>query len=154
MRLVVMCALAACGGAPPPPPAPPAAPAPKPPVAQSAPKPEDQLVHGHPTADDFDALIAAFPTLSADRRAAIATIGISKDAPIRVPDIHDEYVWVGKIACNGSEGQVQQQALLRTAAGDVDELEFTCPGDDKPHSAYFDFSADPTEQAMKKELGQ
>ncbi|HEY1814310.1 MAG TPA: hypothetical protein VGG74_18290 [Kofleriaceae bacterium] len=147
----MMCALAACGGAPSPPPA---APTSKPPPPQSAPKPEDQLVHGHPNAGDFDALIASFPTLSADRRAAIAAIGTSENAPIRVPDIKDEYVWVGKIACNGSEGQVQQQALLRTATGDVDELEFTCPGDDKPHAAYFDFSADPTEQAMKKELGQ
>jgi hypothetical protein len=149
MRLLVMCALAACGGASPQP----VAPQPPPHPAQPQTSPEDALVHGHPSADDFDALIASFPTLSAARRATIAAIGTSEDAPIRVPDIHDEYVWVAKIACNGPEGQVQLQSLLRTKAGDVDELQFTCPGDANPHAAYFDFSADPTEQAMKKELG-
>jgi len=70
-----------------------------------------------------------------------------------VPSIGYEYVWVAKIACNGSQGQVEEQSLLDTKTGQLDELEFTCPGDGSKHSTYFDFSADPTEQAMKKELG-
>lgn len=91
--------------------------------------------------------------MSAQRRTAIAAIGTAPEAPIRVPSINYEYVWVAKIACNGEAGKVGVQALLETAHGELDRLDFTCPGDQASHAAYFDFSADPTEQAMKKELG-
>ena len=60
---------------------------------------------------------------------------------------HD--VWVEKIACNGGAGKVTMQALV---AG-LDALHFTCPDDTSEHTAYFDFSDDPQEKAMQKELG-
>jgi hypothetical protein len=147
MRAVLICALAACGGAAPAPATPTPSPATPPPGVEA------ELVHGHPSQQRFDEIVASFPSLSAERRAAIAATGTSEDAPIRVPDIRAEYVWVAKIACNGGAGQVQQQSLVRAAAGDLDELQFTCPGDTAQHAVYFDFSADPAEQQMKKELG-
>jgi len=129
------------------------APAPAPTPTPAAASFEDELVHGHPTAQRFNELVDAFPAMSAQRRATLAAIGTSEDAPIHVPSIDYEYVWVAKIACNGGAGQVGVQALLETPKGELDKLDFTCPGDQASHAAYFDFSDDPTEQQMKKELG-
>jgi hypothetical protein len=142
MRVICLLAVAACGGAPT-----------SPTVHATAPAPQsndaaDKLVHGHPTAADFDALVDQFPSLSAARRSEIAALG-TQTAPIHVPAINYEYVWVAKIACNGGAGKVSMQALV----GNLDELSFTCPNDPSEHAAYFDFSDDPTEQQMKKELG-
>jgi hypothetical protein len=152
MRAASILVLIGCGGA---------APAPRTPVANT-PKPaappattsiEDELVHGQPDQQHFDDLVATFPTMSEQRRATIAAIGTTETTAIRVPSIPYEYVWVAKIACNGGEGQVSIQALIETAHGALDKLEFSCPNDKATHAAYFDFSADPQEQAMKKELG-
>ena len=113
-------------------------------------------MHGTPTPEGFATVIDAFPTMSASQRAAVAALGSSKEAPIRVPDIHAEYVWVEKIACNGSAGQVHSQGLLAAGSGFdnmLDVLSYACPGDPNEHDTYFDFSADPTEQKMRKELG-
>lgn len=137
----------------------PVAPAPTPTPARSteteqpASSIEASLLHGHPTTGMFDELVAQFPAMSSARRAAIAALGTSQDKPIHVPAINYEYVWVDKIACNGGVGNVGTQSLLSTPQGDLDELAFTCPGDATEHAAYFDFSDDPSEQQMRKELG-
>ncbi|HEY1550220.1 MAG TPA: hypothetical protein VGG28_20470, partial [Kofleriaceae bacterium] len=143
--------VAACGGAAPPP------------VANSTPKPAppapsndvaDKLVHGHPTTADFDALVEQFPSLSAARRSAIAALGTTNKAPIHVPTIQYEYVWVEKIACNGGTGRVNTQALTGDLFGKMlDLLSFNCPDDATEHAAYFDYSDDPQEQQMQRELG-
>jgi hypothetical protein len=109
----------------------------------------DELVTGHPTPDSFEAFVAEFPSLSAGRRSAIAALGTTTAAPIHVPAISYEYVWVGKVACNGEAGKVTMQALVNN----LDALHFSCPGDESEHVAYFDFSDDPEEKAMRAELG-
>jgi hypothetical protein len=153
MRVICLLAVAACGGAPP------AAKPASPPQNSAAPAPApesndaDKLLHGHPTTADFDALVQAFPSLSAARRSAIAALGTTRDAPIHVPSIEYEYTWVAKIACNGGEGKVSMQALTSGPSGQLDLLSFTCPDDASEHSAYFDFSDDPQEKQMQKELG-
>jgi hypothetical protein len=146
MRAICLFVVAACGGATPPPIA--NSPA-KPATTPVAKDDSDELIHGHPTADSFDAFVAQFPSLSAARRSAIAALGTTQAAPIHVPAINYEYVWVEKIACNGGAGKVTMQALV---AG-LDALHFTCPDDTSEHTAYFDFSDDPQEKAMQKELG-
>ncbi len=155
MRFALAIVLAACAtSATPPPAAPTSNAAPTATAKPPAKAIEDQLVHGTPTPENFAAVVDAFPTMSASQRATVAAIGSSKEAPIRVPDIHAEYVWVEKIACNGGAGNVGRQSLLTTPQGELDELAFTCPGDATEHAAYFDFSADPSEQKMRAELGQ
>lgn len=143
MRVICLLAIAACGGAPP------ATPTSPPPQTASPAEPDgSELIHGHPSADSFDAFVARFPSLSATRRSAIAALG-TKAAPIHVPAINYEYVWIAKVACNGGEGKVKLQALV----GDLDMLSFTCPDDASEHTAYFDFSDDPQEKAMRAEFG-
>jgi hypothetical protein len=148
MRAICLIVVVACGGAAPPPvansPTTPAK-APPPPAKDDS----DELLHGHPTADSFAAFVAQFPSLSAARRSTIAALGTTRDAPIHIPAIDDEYVWVAKIACNGGAGKVTMQALV----GGLDALSFTCPDDTAEHTTYFDFSDDPQEKAMQKELG-
>jgi hypothetical protein len=154
MRAICLCVVAACGGGA----------AVSPPVATSPTKPatpppppteaSDVLLHGHPTAEWFDAFVEQFPSLSASRRSSLAALGTTEKAPIHVPAIKYEYVWAETIACNGGKGTVRSQALTGDLFGTMlDMLSFTCPDDATDHAAYFDFSDDPREQQMRKELG-
>ncbi len=102
-----------------------------------------------PTA--FGNLADVLPKLSPPKLAAVVKTGATKDAPIHVPDIGGEYFWVAHIACGGAEGTVKSQALINDRGRSLDVLRFTCP-DGQEHEAFFDFSADPTEQALMREL--
>ncbi len=99
----------------------------------------------------FAHLDAIYKQLSVARRTQIAALG-TKDKPIRVPDIGFEYTWVAKFGCVDGEGRVGMQALVSGPKGELDRLDYKCP-DGSDHGAYFDFSDDPTEKAMKQELG-
>ena len=112
-----------------------------------------ELRDPHTAPQTFANLLTIYDRLSADRKAEIATFGTTDDAPIRVPEIRGEYAWVAHFACIGGEGKVSGQALVSAkAGGQLDELMFDCP-DGKEHHAYFDFSDDPMEKAMRNELG-
>ena len=171
MRAIATCLmLAACGGAPKPAPAAPAAPpvanaatAPAPaPAPAAAPAPagdaatpyETALLHGHPTPDTFQQLYNVLPSLPTARQAALRALGAKIDAPIHVPTIQFEYVWVAQLACDGGEGKVGMQALVDGPHGQLDELSYTCPGSTDERRAYFDYSDDPSEKAMQEELGK
>jgi hypothetical protein len=89
-----------------------------------------------------------YDQLTPDRKAEIAALGTTESAPIKVPVIRFEYAWVDRFACPDGAGKVITQSLLATKAGLLDALSFSCP-DGKTHQAYFDFSDDPTEKAMR-----
>lgn len=135
-------------------PAAPAAPAAGAPADAATPL-VDVLLHGHSTPATFEDLDRVLPGLPVARQAAIRALGSTKEAPIHVPSIQYEYVWVAHFACTIGKGTMQQQSLIHVpGAGDVDDLSFTCPDSSDPHDAFFDFSDDPQEQAMRRELGQ
>lgn len=113
---------------------------------------ETALLHGHPTPDTFQQLHDLMPSLPAPRQAALRALGGSADAPIHVPSIQFEYVWVQYFACDSGAGNVGMQALVNGPHGQLDLLSFTCPGAKDEHSAYFDYSDDPTEKLMQQEL--
>lgn len=102
-----------------------------------------------PTA--FGNLTSVLPKLSPQMLQVVMLTGTLKKAPIYVPDIDGEYLWVRNIACGVGEGQVKSQALINDQGRQLDMLRFQCP-DGSSHEAYFDFSADPAEQAMRREL--
>jgi hypothetical protein len=103
-----------------------------------------------PTA--FGNLAALIPKLSAERIRVVRGIGVDPARPIFVADIGDEYFWAEKIACGRAAGKVDSQALVSNDGQELDRLDYHC-ADGSKHQAFFDFSADPNEQAMKKELG-
>jgi hypothetical protein len=107
-----------------------------------------------PPTTTFGNLFLILGKLSPGRRTEIATLGTTEDAPIRVPEISMEYGWVEKAACPNGAGKASTQALINTKHGQLDALMFTCPGDSTEHRAYFDFSDDPSEKAMREELGK
>lgn len=111
---------------------------------------ELQLATTKPTV--FEHLDAIYKQLPAARRTEIAKLGQSSDTPIKVPEIGFEYGWVAKFGCVDGEGKVGMQALVSGKRGQLDLLKYTCP-DGSEHGAYFDFSDDPTEKAMRQELG-
>jgi hypothetical protein len=101
----------------------------------------------------FANLDSIYDQLTPARKREIAALGAAEAAPLKVPEIRFEYAWVGRFACPDGAGKVISQALLSTKTGQLDELLFNCP-DGKAHQAYFDFSDDPTEKAMREELQQ
>lgn len=103
------------------------------------------------TPEVFAHLYEIYGQLGPPRQAEIAGLGGNQDAPIKVPEIRFEYLWVEAFGCVGGHGKVSMQALVNTKAGPVDLLSYDCP-DGKRHETYFDYSDDPTEKALRKEL--
>ena len=85
------------------------------------------------------------------RQREIAGLGATAEAPIKVPTIRFEYLWVGAFGCVGGQGKVTRQALIHAKTGSLDRLDYDCP-DSKNHAAYFDYSDDPDEKALMEEL--
>ena len=100
----------------------------------------------------FAHLDEIYKKLSVARRTEIAKLGQTQDQPFKVPEIGFEYGWVGKFGCVDGEGKVGMQALVAGKKGQLDLLNYKCP-DGSEHGTYFDFSDDPTEKAMRQELG-
>jgi hypothetical protein len=99
----------------------------------------------------FANLHEIYGLLAQPRQLEIAGLGASADAPIKVPTIRFEYLWVGAFGCVGGQGKVKMQALIQGKTGPLDMLRYDCP-DGKSHETYFDYSDDPDEKAMREEL--
>jgi hypothetical protein len=98
----------------------------------------------------FEHLDAIYKQLSPARKKEIALLGTTQELPIKVPEIGFEYGWVAHFGCADGEGKVESQALM-AGKRQLDLLNYKCP-DGSDHGAYFDFSDDPTEKAMRQEL--
>jgi hypothetical protein len=105
-----------------------------------------------PPLEAFTELARLRDRLSTAARLRIAQLGSAADRPVHVPAIRFEYSWLGTFACQDGHPQVSGQKLLKSNRGTLDELDFTC-GDGPARSVFFDFSADPTERALRRELG-
>jgi len=92
-----------------------------------------------------------YPLLGQPRQLEVAGLGGKPDAPIKVPTIRFEYLWVGAFGCVGGQGKVTTQSLIQTKTGSLDLLHYQCP-DGKSHETYFDYSDDPQEKALMEEL--
>jgi hypothetical protein len=82
----------------------------------------------------------------------VAALGAAADHPVYVPAIRFEYSWLGTFACPDGHPQVSAQHLLSGPKGQLDQLDYNC-GDGVTRTAFFDFSADPMEKSLRRELG-
>jgi hypothetical protein len=158
--------LAACGSSSKPPVHDPQTPPPSnqthtpsdpPPVAATGPDADAEalikiILAPEPTIEPFQKLYALMSQVSAEEKARIVALGTDINAPIHVPDIGSEYEWAQAFDCGGAKEENVMQSLVSGPAGELDLLEFDCP-DKSHHAIYYDFSADPTEKAMRQELG-
>jgi hypothetical protein len=99
----------------------------------------------------FQGLAAAYRNLDAAGQQRIRSLGTRSSAPIHVPEIGTEYFWVRTFGCEGGSARVKMQALISSDKGPLEPLFFVC-ADGAERSLYFDFSADPMEKEMRKEL--
>ncbi len=111
----------------------------------------DEILHPPAPAVAFGNLFAIFGKLSKKMQDKLATTGSSAAKPIYVPTIGMEYDWLRHISCRGKKTHNIRQSLMSYRGHQLDRQEYECPGGNKGQ-VYFDFSADPTEQALQKEL--
>lgn len=137
--------------------APPNTPQPPPPAHISTGPDDDadqliaKIMAPEPPAEDFQSLADLWPKLSQAKQQAIIALGTDEKAPIHVPSIDYEYAWAQAFDCQGGQYSNMSQALIEGPAGELDLLSFDC-ADESHHEIYYDFSADPTEKAMREEL--
>jgi hypothetical protein len=112
-----------------------------------------EVLEPDPFEATFGALYDVLDKVSAPVKTKIVALGTDQAAPIHVPAISYEYKWVNSFVCGGKQAQNVTQSLISGKNGDLDELAFDC-GDATKHAVYFDFSADPQEKEMRKQLGQ
>ena len=109
-----------------------------------------ELLHPGASHDTFRLAASLLAKLPPKDSSRLAELGADADHPIYVPDIRHEYLWVETVACGpGDHGKVQSQSLIEHDGRDLDKLHYDCKGGEK-RATYFDYSADPQEQAMKK----
>jgi len=101
----------------------------------------------------FGNLAQSLSKLSAAKLKTVTDTGTRPEAPVFVPEIGAEYFWAENIACGVPGGVSDSQALIEHENHQLDLLDIQCP-DGSKRKVYFDFSADPQEQQMRKELGQ
>ena len=110
-----------------------------------------EILHPPAPAVAFGNLFAILDKLSPEKRKKLKTTGSSADEPIYVPSIGTEYSWTSKIVCDGQQPEKQMQALISHEGHRLDRQSYTC-ADGTTGEVYFDFSADPVEQAFDREL--
>ncbi len=111
----------------------------------------EEILHPPAPAVAFGNLFAIFGKLSKKAQDKLAATGSAAAKPIYVPTIGMEYGWLGHISCRGKKAKHIRQSLMSYKGHQLDRQEYECP-DGTRGKAYFDFSADPTEQALQKEL--
>jgi hypothetical protein len=110
------------------------------------------LVPGAPKTT-FGNLAQSLAKLSPAKLRTVTDAGTRPEAPVFVPEIGAEYFWAENIACGVPGGVSDSQALVEHEKKQLDLLDIQCP-DGSKRKVYFDFSADPQEQQMRKELGR
>ena len=112
----------------------------------------NELLHPGASHESIRMAAALLERLPQKDQPRLTALGSDADHPIYVPDIRHEYLWVDAVACGpGDRGQVGAQSLIERDGRELDQLHYKCKGGEE-RSTYFDYSADPQEQALKKML--
>lgn len=105
-----------------------------------------------PTLLTIKLVASGLSRFSPELQARFRGLGSTAEHPVYVPDISVEYAWIALVNCGVETRVPATQALVAGPNGMLDVLTFTCPDPARSGAVYFDYSADPMEQAFKKEL--
>jgi hypothetical protein len=93
-----------------------------------------------PTKVAFGNLFATLDHVTAKTRNTVLAAGHTREAPIFVPDVAYEHLWIERAACLLGKGEVKRASPVEGKSGKLDQLEITCPNEgDK--TLYFDAGA-------------